>query len=477
MLRGGRDLFTILVHLDFVVALFSGAFLTSDCISRERREGTLGFLFLTDLNGFDVVAGKFAALSLIPFHGLLATVPVVGLTVFMGGVTGGEFWRVLLVLMNTLFLSLSVGLWISTLVADERQAVGITLAALLVLTVLPEGIAVLLSFVPIAKTWEWIRLAGPWGVLTTSLATGYRTGSRAFLWGLANEHALAWLFLGVAAAVVRRTWQERDDRSAMTPATGRGREPVARLSTARRVRLIREGPLAWMASRSAWARRAAWWVAVLAVGVSGLLFGGLIWDGQRFTAGAVATLPLVAGFYALKLLAAIHAIYSLQEACRSGAMELLLVTPVTSRRLCDGHLAGMRDAFVWPLVVLSTVEVGVGLFGTIVKGGDWPSRGTMILSGTLPAALAVGVHWMDFIAVTYHASRWALHFARPGRALFHTVGLVLILPALFCSYGRVLIDVYVISRSRSVLERFREAARGWYFPGPLTNAFGAPRGF
>ena len=32
--------------------------LTADCISRERREGTLGLLFLTPLKGTDIVVAK-----------------------------------------------------------------------------------------------------------------------------------------------------------------------------------------------------------------------------------------------------------------------------------------------------------------------------------------------------------------------------------------------------------------------------------
>lgn len=75
--------------------------LTADSLSRERREGTLGFLFLTDLQGY-VVAGKLAGLALIPLHGLLATFPIAALTLCLGGVTAGEFWRTQWVVANTL---------------------------------------------------------------------------------------------------------------------------------------------------------------------------------------------------------------------------------------------------------------------------------------------------------------------------------------------------------------------------------------
>ena len=57
-------------------------------MSEEKREGTLGLLFLTDLKGYDVVAGKLVANSLNGFYALMAILPVVALALLMGGLTG-----------------------------------------------------------------------------------------------------------------------------------------------------------------------------------------------------------------------------------------------------------------------------------------------------------------------------------------------------------------------------------------------------
>ena len=51
----------------------------------------------------DVVLGKFMAMSLNAIYGLLAILPITGLPLLMGGVTGGEFWRMNLALLNALF--------------------------------------------------------------------------------------------------------------------------------------------------------------------------------------------------------------------------------------------------------------------------------------------------------------------------------------------------------------------------------------
>src|SRR4051794_14875418 len=133
----GKTMFNILSWLIFPWCLFEGARNTADCLSEEKRAGTLGLLFLTDLKGYDVVLGKFMATSLNSFYGLLAIFPPLALPILVGGVTGGEFWRLVLTLANTLFFSLCTGMFVSSISREERAAWGTTLAILLLITLAP----------------------------------------------------------------------------------------------------------------------------------------------------------------------------------------------------------------------------------------------------------------------------------------------------------------------------------------------------
>src|SRR5512135_3102902 len=83
----GKILFVALTVLANLYALLAGLRTTADCLSEEKREGTLGLLFLTDLKGYDIVLGKLAATSLSAFYALLAIFPVMGCSLMMGGVT------------------------------------------------------------------------------------------------------------------------------------------------------------------------------------------------------------------------------------------------------------------------------------------------------------------------------------------------------------------------------------------------------
>src|SRR5204862_2825819 len=101
----GRHVFVGLSVLCMIYCLFSGRISTADCLSEEKREGTLGLLFLTDLKAYDVVLGKMAATSVSAFNGLLAMLQELAVPLLLGGDTNGEFWRDSLVPVNTFLLS------------------------------------------------------------------------------------------------------------------------------------------------------------------------------------------------------------------------------------------------------------------------------------------------------------------------------------------------------------------------------------
>src|SRR5207247_5468041 len=66
--------------------------------------------------------------------GLFAIFPILGLPLLMGGVTGGEVWRVVLTLLATLFSSLSLGMFVSAFNREARQAMAATFLGILMLS-------------------------------------------------------------------------------------------------------------------------------------------------------------------------------------------------------------------------------------------------------------------------------------------------------------------------------------------------------
>ena len=83
---------------------------TADCVSSEKRDGTLGLLFLTDLKGYDVICGKLAANSVSVLYGLCSRACRFSAYQSSWAVLGAmEFEHVVLLLLTVLALSCSHG--------------------------------------------------------------------------------------------------------------------------------------------------------------------------------------------------------------------------------------------------------------------------------------------------------------------------------------------------------------------------------
>ncbi|WCJ59619.1 ABC transporter permease subunit [Fontisphaera persica] len=140
----GMYIFHTTAWITFFYALLSGFVLTSDCLSKEKREHTLGLLFLTDLRSFDIVLGKLVSHSIVALSGLVATLPLLMLPVLMGGITFRQVWQMAATLLCTMLLSLAAGLFASSLFRNGRVATGLALFLLVFLCLgglLLQGIA------------------------------------------------------------------------------------------------------------------------------------------------------------------------------------------------------------------------------------------------------------------------------------------------------------------------------------------------
>ena len=205
--------------LCFTYCLFAGVRFTADALSRERREGTLGLLFLTDLRGYDVVLGKMVITSLNAFFALLAALPLLALPILIGGVSVGEFWRTTLVLINTLLFSLGVGMLISAFGVEERK---VLLGTLLLLLLVTFGLPLIWRYASRISNpvWlEWVTLYPSPAHLLNVSASGLFVAVPSLFWPcMATVGWLTLFCLGVAsvasAAQFSRARQPRCSRRA-----------------------------------------------------------------------------------------------------------------------------------------------------------------------------------------------------------------------------------------------------------------------
>jgi len=356
----GTALFSTLAWLCLAGGLSAGLFFTSDCLSEEKREGTLGLLFLTDLRGYDVALGKLLANSLRSFYALLAVLPVLAITLLMGGVTGAQFWKSALAQVNALFVSLAAGMFVSALSRDSQKALTATLFLLLLLA-LGGPIADTIISATQQRGFEprW-SLSSPAFVLA---AAGV-WGPSAYYWvALVVTHLLGWTMLALASALVPHTWQERKKAGARQ---NQGWAYAWRYGGARRRlrlrrKLIGPQPVAWLVCRERWQSLGLWLLAILIVGGFG---AALIWDTEReiwiFWNGIGGLFTLL-----LYLWAASQACRFPLEARRSGLLELLLATPLNERQIVAGQWRALVRMFGWPVLLLLGVQLSMATLSQV----------------------------------------------------------------------------------------------------------------
>ena len=421
----GPSLLAILEWLSFAGVVASGVFLTADCLSEEKREGTLGLLFLTDLRGHDVVLGKLLATSLRAAQGLVAVFPVLGLPLLLGGVSGGEFWRVVLVLGNTLFFSLALGLGVSSISRDALKAMTATLGWTALFLFVP-----LLMDVAVAEG-KGISFEPFFSVASPGFALSQAGVSRLdnYWLSLAVTHALGWMFLGLACLCVPRTWQQK---AAAPPWRIRWRVPAwlgesPAKRAARRGRALDRDPVAWLSARDLWLHCTVPAFVFLGIGLYAL---GMSRDDQS----DVSATGLVF-FYVLAvpfgLWVAAQASRFLTEGRRTGLLELLLATPVTGAEIVRGHWWALRRLFLMPTIALLALLACASLFqifglsGFSVRGSP---QGALIAWQVVAGVLGLAGFVTGLGALAWFGIWMGLTSRSTTVAVLKTVAFVKVLP-------------------------------------------------
>jgi ABC-type Na+ efflux pump permease subunit len=429
-------LFGILTGSAVLFCLLSGVRSTADSLSEEKREGTLGLLFLTDLRGYDVVLGKLVASSLNAFYGILAIVPVLGIPLLMGGVTLGEFGRMSLVALNTLVFSLSIGICVSALSKGARQARGATFILILLFA----------AVFPVWGSWQFLfgrsrvivpmlMLPSPGFAYYLAWDIPFKVRSVEFWRSMLVIHALSWVFLGLASVLAPRGWKDRP--AGIRKLQWRERWQLWSYGNlaerlAFRKRLLDYNAFFWLSARARLKPAFVW-------GVLGLLTCGWVWGLSAFRREWLNEFTYAATGILLNVLLkgwfATETGRQLAEDRLHGTMELLLSTPLTIRDFLRGQFMALARQFLGPLiVVLASFIVFLLAPGRVELGNDTSSwiLFWIALMTMLPADL-VALYWVGM---------WQGVVAKnPQRAASATLVRILVVPWLILAGCSLLISL------------------------------------
>lgn len=422
--KSGQAVFWFVSGLAFLWCLFEGPRNTADALSEEKREGTLGLLFLTDLKGYDVVFGKLLATSLNSFYGVLAILPPLSIPLLLGGVTLGEFWRMVLLLLVTLVFSLSTGLLVSSSSRNERNAWTAAVGILAFLAAVPP----LFRWMPLPSA-ALLGICSPTPAFYSLADTLFSRQPQTYWYSVSGVSFLSFAFLIAACLVLPRSWQDKAIQKANLETRSRQRLHVG----AERRQAMPLNPAVWMLTRG---RRddVGVWLLVSLFAVPSLVIT-LIWSSV-----SVLVFPFILGAVIVNFILAIwvsaKACFMIADAKSSGALDMLMTTPISPNQIIDAHLEALKRQFMEPFLVLSICEVVVvAVLDIRGKGYFFPVVITPFAAGLMAAQL-MAAGWFGL---------WAgLTTKKSAHAVVKTILWVLVIPNLFIFLCSCLFPIVVL---------------------------------
>lgn len=460
---GGRMFAT----LSFLIAIFcglEGLRKTADCLSEEKREGTLGLLFLTDLKGYDVILGKLSATSLNSIYGLLAMLPILALSLMLGGVTPGEFWRMALVLANLLFFSLCAGIWVSARSREERSAV--------------TGTGILISsflFLPWLARQAPLYVISPASAYHSAFDAFYLTDPNSYWRTLLITQLICWSLLAWASRTVRWSWRDKvTSMPSMRWQQWRQHRKFGNPSQRAKLRaqLLDINPALWLASRIIHLRLGMFSLVGLAT-IMAFTVG--IFSKDVFADYLFRFLPAFAFVVNFTWLICVgsHASHSLAELRCNNGLETLLSTPLSTDQIIRGQILALKRVFLAPIVTALSLEI-ITLIGGAIVVGENETLGVFIFF--VPLYLCIFA--LNALAATW-AGMWFGFSSKSGtQAAFKTLVYVLLASLIgipFCFFGFPILFVWPLIwflwSKQKVQSEFRKLALQQYSFDPKTSGW------
>ncbi|MSU59438.1 MAG: hypothetical protein EXS35_14915 [Pedosphaera sp.] len=336
----------------------------ADCISRERREGTLGLLFLTPLKATDIVVAKSVAHGLRAGTLLVAILPVLTIPFLMGGVS----WQLATIAALTNFSAVCWAL-AGALVASAgtRSGLRAMVGAIVFSLCGMLGFMITAGYLAIFRVgntgfglFNWMSHLDEAAVIGAAFAgiananiptNALRVFSGPLLPVMFEVAALSLLVLLLAvffaAWQIRRTWREAPpplwvqgvQRTFFTPV-------IWKKSFRRWMRwTLNRNPIGWLERRTWTGRLVTWaWFAIIISIYSAALSDNNFFQHSSTTQTTMAWLMM--GSIAASVAG------SFRRERESGVLELLLVAPMTTGQIIGGRLRGLWVQFLPAVAVL-----------------------------------------------------------------------------------------------------------------------------
>jgi ABC-type transport system involved in cytochrome c biogenesis permease component len=413
----GRELFGWMGFLIFLFAFFAGARFTADCLSEEKREGTLGLLFLTDLKSMDIILGKLAATSLSAFYGLLAFFPIAAICLLLGGVSYSEFWRVVLVGCNLVFFSLAAGMVSSAICQDDRRSAVLTVAIMIFFTVASPIIG-FASARALNFKEQFVYICPVAGCFLTP-DSEYKGHELTFWINQGCTFLIGLTFLHLAGRWIKLSWLAESrkivSRSPIASTLNKSSSLVRR-----RKKFLEINPFLWLVARSPRPAVMAWVTLGVCAGL--WIWGYSAWNDWANSGTYLFTAVILHTLYRFAI--ATEACRRFVADRRSGALELLLSSPLTVKQLVQGQLLGLVAIYGGPILVILGFDLIFYFFG--LSDSQWLDRPYW----TLLCLGGIFIFLLDLVTISVVSMWHGMTHSKANRAAGSSFAKIMIFPGI-----------------------------------------------
>jgi ABC-2 type transport system permease protein len=162
-----------------MILILVSAMMTSISITREKEYGSMEVLLISPLKPWQIILGKVAPYVLLSFVNA-ATILIIGIFVFEVPMDGS--WM-LLAFVNLLYilLSLSLGIFISTVASSQMIAMFISLFALMLPAILLSGFIYPVENMPEPLQWLCLLMPPRWYIQAVK-GVMFKAGTVMVIW-------------------------------------------------------------------------------------------------------------------------------------------------------------------------------------------------------------------------------------------------------------------------------------------------------
>ncbi|MDB6056623.1 MAG: hypothetical protein JWO95_467 [Verrucomicrobiales bacterium] len=431
----GLFLFSLLHTFLLLLIVIIVPVMTADSIAAEKRNGTLGLLFLTPLTARGIMIGKGCAHAFRAFTLWLSVLPILVIPFLLGGIAWFDVATAITMQFCAILISLAAGMLASALFRKRNATFGaascfafafnIALSICFTFTFTTVALAnsgfrgnrtvfdqsiELLPFVLTGYpeffnfTGRMRSSMGGWSAVLTTRPTYPHIWTQLLIASALIAFLLLFIVLIIGAWQINRSWRDKQSRVSLKWSNRFCTPLFLNRFKSQMRRLLDRNPIAWLQQYS-WRARTTKWGLCLAFIIIETIAVSFLQNSYDLLDSMITLQVLL--LFIISIMFLFVGVSSFHTEKQSGALELILITPLRVTQIIYGRVHGLWKQFLPAFLVVATCHVAtVVLFVHPWRGLNSQSRDDIFEPGAMLLYFAIALGFLNLpVFATYFALR------------------------------------------------------------------------